>query len=76
GIDCASSEFYENGVYDYSKFEGEHGANRTAAEQVDYLEQLVDKYPIITIEAGMDENDWDGWKQLTERIGDRVQLVG
>ena len=55
---------------------GEHGAKRTAAEQVDYLEQLVDKYPIITIEDGMDENDWDGWKQLTERIGDRVQLVG
>lgn len=76
GFDCASSEFYENGVYDYSKFEGEHGAKRTAAEQVDYLEQLVDKYPIITIEDGMDENDWDGWKQLTERIGDRVQLVG
>ncbi|WP_445264268.1 surface-displayed alpha-enolase [Staphylococcus aureus] len=76
GFDCASSEFYENGVYDYSKFEGKHGAKRTAAEQVDYLEQLVDKYPIITIEDGMDENDWDGWKQLTERIGDRVQLVG
>ncbi|EOA9177726.1 surface-displayed alpha-enolase [Staphylococcus aureus] len=76
GFDCASSEFYENGVYDYSKFEGEHGAKRTAAEQVDYLEQLVDKYPIITIEDGMDENDWDGWKQLTEHIGDRVQLVG
>ncbi len=76
GFDCASSEFYENGVYDYSKFEGEHGAKRTAAEQVDYLEQLVDKYPIITDEDGMDENDWDGWKQLTERIGDRVQLVG
>ncbi|HCZ3004479.1 TPA: phosphopyruvate hydratase [Staphylococcus aureus] len=76
GFDCASSEFYENGVYDYSKFEGEYGAKRTAAEQVDYLEQLVDKYPIITIEDGMDENDWDGWKQLTERIGDRVQLVG
>lgn len=76
GFDCASSEFYENGVYDYSKFEGEHGAKRTVAEQVDYLEQLVDKYPIITIEDGMDENDWDGWKQLTERIGDRVQLVG
>ncbi len=76
GFDCASSEFYENGVYDYSKFEGEHGAKRTAAEQVDYLEQLVDKYPIITIEDDMDENDWDGWKQLTECIGDRVQLVG
>ena len=76
GFDCASSEFYENGVYDYTKFEGEHGAKRSAAEQVDYLEQLINKYPIITIEDGMDENDWEGWKQLTERIGDKVQLVG
>ncbi|MCU7556333.1 surface-displayed alpha-enolase [Macrococcus capreoli] len=76
GFDCASSEFYENGVYDYSKFEGEGGAKRTSAEQVDYLEELVNKYPIITIEDGMDENDWDGWKALTERLGDKVQLVG
>ena len=76
GFDCASSEFYENGVYDYSKFEGENGVKRTAAEQVDYLEELVNKYPIITIEDGMDENDWDGWKLLTERLGDKVQLVG
>ena len=76
GFDCASSEFYENGVYDYTKFEGEHGAKRSAAEQVDYLEELISKYPIITIEDGMDENDWDGWKQLTDRIGDKVQLVG
>ncbi|MBT2831764.1 phosphopyruvate hydratase [Staphylococcus coagulans] len=76
GFDCASSEFYENGVYDYTKFEGENGAKRTAEEQVDYLEQLVDKYPILSIEDGMDENDWEGWKLLTERIGDRVQLVG
>ena len=76
GFDCASSEFYENGVYDYTKFEGEHGAKRSAAEQVDYLEELIGKYPIITIEDGMDENDWDGWKQLTDRIGDKVQLVG
>ena len=60
GFDCASSEFYENGVYDYTKFEGENGVKRTAAEQVDYLEELVNKYPIITIEDGMDENDWDG----------------
>ena len=72
----ASSEFYENDVYDYTKFEGEHGAKRSAAEQVDYLEELISKYPIITIEDGMDENDWDGWKQLTDRIGDKVQLVG
>ncbi len=76
GFDCASSEFYENGVYNYAKFEGEGGASRTSAEQVDYLEELVNKYPIITIEDGMDENDWEGWKLLTERIGDRVQLVG
>ncbi|EGQ3492639.1 phosphopyruvate hydratase [Staphylococcus pseudintermedius] len=76
GFDCASSEFYENGVYDYTKFEGENAVKLTAEEQVDYLEQLVNKYPIITIEDGMDENDWEGWKLLTERIGDRVQLVG
>ncbi|QUM66523.1 surface-displayed alpha-enolase [Staphylococcus delphini] len=76
GFDCASSEFYENGVYDYTKFEGENAAKLSAEEQVDYLEQLVNKYPILTIEDGMDENDWEGWKLLTERIGDRVQLVG
>lgn len=76
GFDCAASEFFENGVYDYSKFEGENGAKRSSEEQVDFLEELVNKYPIITIEDGMDENDWDGWKILTERIGDRVQLVG
>ncbi|MCW0998165.1 phosphopyruvate hydratase, partial [Streptococcus anginosus] len=57
-------------------FEGENGAKRSAEEQVDYLEELINKYPIISIEDGMDENDWDGWKVLTDRIGDRVQLVG
>lgn len=76
GFDCAASEFYENGVYDYTKFEGENGAKRSSEEQVAFLEELVNKYPIITIEDGMDENDWDGWKILTDRIGDRVQLVG
>ena len=78
GFDCASSEFYdkERKVYDYTKFEGEGAAVRTSAEQIDYLEELVNKYPIITIEEGMDENDWDGWKALTERLGKRVQLVG
>lgn len=78
GFDCASSEFYdkERGVYDYTKFEGPGAAVRTSAEQIDYLEELVNKYPIITIEDGMDENDWDGWKALTARLGDRVQLVG
>ena len=78
GFDCASSESYdkERKVYDYTKFEGEGAAVRTSAEQIDYLEELVNKYPIITIEDGMDENDWDGWKALTERLGKRVQLVG
>ncbi len=76
GFDCAASEFFENGVYDYAKFEGEGGAKRSIEEQVDYLEELVNKYPIISIEDGMDENDWEGWKLLTDRIGDRVQLVG
>ena len=75
-LDCASSEFYEDGVHDYTKFEGEKGKKRTSAEQVAYLTELVNKYPIISIEDGMDENDWEGWKQLTEAIGDRVQLVG
>ena len=76
GFDCAASEFYEDGVYNYAKFEGDGGAKRNAEEQVAYLEELVSKYPIISIEDGMDENDWDGWKLLTERLGDKVQLVG
>ncbi|MBG9980929.1 phosphopyruvate hydratase [Facklamia sp. DSM 111018] len=76
GFDCAASEFYENGVYDYTLFEGETGAKRNAEEQVAYLEELVNKYPIISIEDGMDENDWEGWKLLTEKLGDKVQLVG
>jgi enolase len=75
-FDCAASEFYKDGIYDYSKFEGANGAKRTSAEQVEYLASLSEKYPIISIEDGMDENDWDGWKLLTERIGDKVQLVG
>ena len=73
GMDCASSEFYKNGVYDYTIFEGEKGKKRTADEQIDYMEYLINKYPIDSIEDGMSENDWDGW---TERIGDRCQLVG
>ena len=76
GMDCASSEFYKDGVYDYAIFEGEGGAKRTSDEQVDYLEELITKYPIDSIEDGMSENDWDGWKNLTMRIGDRCQLVG
>ena len=76
GLDCASSEFYVNGMYDYTKFEGAKGVKRTADEQVDYLEKLINEYPIDSIEDGMNENDWAGWKKLTERIGDRCQLVG
>lgn len=76
GMDCASSEFYKNGVYDYTIFEGEKGKKRTADEQIDYMEYLINKYPIDSIEDGMSENDWDGWKKLTERISDRCQLVG
>lgn len=76
GLDCASSEFYQDGVYDYSKFEGATGAKRSSAEQVAYLEELISRYPIDSIEDGMSENDWEGWKLLTERIGDRCQLVG
>lgn len=76
GMDCASSEFYRNGVYDYTIFEGVKGKKRTSDEQIDYLEELINKYPIDSIEDGMSENDWDGWKKLTERIGDRCQLVG
>lgn len=75
-LDCAAAEFYVDGRYDYSKFEGATGKVRTSAEQVDYLAELVAKYPIISIEDGMDENDWEGWKLLTEKVGNKVQLVG
>ncbi|WP_420577377.1 phosphopyruvate hydratase [Ekhidna sp.] len=75
-LDCASSEFFKNGVYDYSKFEGPNGVKRSSAEQAEYLADLVKKYPIDSIEDGCDENDWDGWKTLTEKIGDKCQLVG
>lgn len=75
-LDCAASEFYVDGKYDYKKFEGDSGLIRSSKEQADYLAELAAKYPIISIEDGMDENDWDGWKYLTEKIGDRVQLVG
>lgn len=76
GLDCASSEFYKDGIYDYTIFEGAGGAKRISAEQADYLEQLIGKYPIDSIEDGMAENDWEGWKLLTDRIGGRCQLVG
>ena len=75
-LDCAAAEFYVNGNYDYKKFEGDSGIVRSSKEQADYLTELASKYPIISIEDGMDENDWEGWKYLTEKIGDKVQLVG
>ena len=75
-LDCASSEFFVDGIYDYIKFEGEKGKRRTSEEQIDYLEQLISQYPIDSIEDGMSEEDWDGWQKLTERIGQRCQLVG
>jgi enolase len=75
-LDCAAAEFYKDGRYDYTIFEGESGKVRTSQEQADYLAELASKYPIISIEDGMDENDWDGWKYLTDKIGDKVQLVG
>jgi enolase len=75
-LDCAAAEFYKDGKYDYTLFEGESGVVRTSKEQAEYLAELASKYPIISIEDGMDENDWDGWKDLTEKIGDKVQLVG
>ena len=76
GLDCAASEFYENGVYDYTKFEGAKGKKRTSAQQAEYLKELMTKYPIDSIEDGMSENDWEGWKLLTDKIGDKCQLVG
>ena len=76
GLDCASSEYYCDGIYDYTKFEGLNASIRTSYEQVNYLEELCKKYPIDSIEDGMAENDWEGWRLLTERIGSRVQLVG
>ncbi len=75
-LDCASAEFYVDGKYDYTKFEGDKGMVRTSEEQAQYLADLCAKYPIISIEDGMDENDWDGWKMLTDKVGEKVQLVG
>lgn len=75
-LDCAAAEFYVNKKYDYTKFEGKKGKVRTSIEQADYLAELCEKYPIISVEDGMDENDWEGWKYLTEKIGSKVQLVG
>ncbi|HKM94134.1 MAG TPA: phosphopyruvate hydratase, partial [Prolixibacteraceae bacterium] len=75
-LDCAASEFFSNGIYDYSKFEGVNGAKRNSKEQAAYLAELVAKYPIDSIEDGMDEGDWDGWVKLNAEIGDRCQIVG
>ncbi|MCT4674243.1 MAG: phosphopyruvate hydratase [Prolixibacteraceae bacterium] len=75
-LDCAASEFYVDGKYNYAKFEGETGAIRTREEQVDYLANLVENFPIDSIEDGMDENDWDGWVILNSKLGDKIQLVG
>ncbi len=75
-LDCASAEFYIDGQYNYTKFEGDSGKIRSSKEQADYLAELCANYPIISIEDGMDENDWEGWKYLTERVGETVQLVG
>ncbi len=75
-LDVAASEFYKDGIYDYSKFEGPGGAKRTAQQQAEYLLELVNKYPIISIEDGMDENDWEGWKIQQKLLGDKIQLVG
>jgi len=76
GLDCAASEFYKDGIYDYSKFEGPNGAQRTSAQQVDYLAELAANYPIDSIEDGMNEGDWEGWKLLTDKLGTKIQLVG
>ena len=75
-LDCAAAEFYKNGIYDYTIFEGNKGVKRNSEEQATYLADLSAKYPIISIEDGMDENDWKGWEFLTKKIGDKVQLVG
>ncbi|MDD2438365.1 MAG: phosphopyruvate hydratase [Massilibacteroides sp.] len=75
-LDCAASEFYKDGIYDYTKFEGDKGVKRNSAEQAEYLAELLSKYPIDSIEDGMSEGDWDGWKLLTDKIGSKCQLVG
>ena len=75
-MDCASSEFYENGIYDYTWKEGADGKKLTSAQQADYLADLISKYPIDSIEDGMAESDWEGWKLLTDKIGSKCQLVG
>ena len=75
-LDCASSEFFIDGLYDYTKFEGMEAPIYGRATQLEFLEELLRKYPIDSIEDGMSENDWEGWRMMTERLGDRCQLVG
>lgn len=75
-LDCAASEFYKDGIYDYTKFEGKDGAKRNSQQQSEYLLELISKYPIDSIEDAMDENDWDGWVACNKLIGDKCQLVG
>jgi enolase len=75
-LDSAASEFYEDGMYNYSKFEGPKGARKTSKEQVDYFEKLIGMFPIDSIEDGMAESDWDGWKMMTDRLGKKIQIVG
>lgn len=75
-LDCAAAEFFVDGKYDYTKFEGDKGKIRTSEEQASYLVELATKFPIISIEDGMDENDWNGWKILTEKSAGKIQLVG
>ena len=75
-LDCAASEFFEDGIYNYAKFEGENGQKLNTEEQASFLAELSEKYPIDSIEDGCDENDWDGWKALTDKVGDKIQLVG
>ncbi len=75
-LDCAASEFFKDGIYDYSKFEGPTGAKRNSTEQTEFLAQLVANFPIDSVEDGMDENDWKGWVELTKKLGDKCQLVG
>jgi enolase len=76
GLDCAASEFYQDGMYNYAKFEGPKGSRKTSKEQVDFIENLIKKYPIDSVEDGMAEGDWDGWKMLTDRLGKKIQIVG
>ncbi|MBE0673937.1 MAG: phosphopyruvate hydratase [Bacteroidales bacterium] len=75
-LDCAASEFFVNGLYDYTKFEGKGGKKLTSVQQADYLAELVSKYPIDSIEDGMGESDWDGWKVMTDKLGSKIQIVG